>query len=112
VPAGEAAKDLDAAVDELAVGRMRHRLRLDGSVDGDAREVLRLGGAGALRGGAARDSRCSAGINRAEILRAFRLLRTRAFQTRRLAPAGNPRNRAVLRVIHGRLLSSFAVEFR
>jgi hypothetical protein len=51
VPAREAAEDLDAAVDELAVGRVRHRLRLDGGVDGHALEVLRLGGAGALCGG-------------------------------------------------------------
>ena len=50
VPTGRAAEDLDAAVDELAVGRMRHRLGLDGGVDGHAPEVLRLGGAGALRG--------------------------------------------------------------
>jgi hypothetical protein len=51
VPAGEAAEDLDAAVDQLAVGRVANSLGLDGGVDGDALEVLRLGGAGALGGG-------------------------------------------------------------
>jgi hypothetical protein len=51
VPAGEAAEDLDAAMDELAVGRMRDRLGLNGGVDGHPREVLGLGGAGALCGG-------------------------------------------------------------
>jgi hypothetical protein len=51
VPASQPAKDLDAAMDELAVGRMRHRLGLDGGADGHPREMLRLGGAGALRGG-------------------------------------------------------------
>jgi hypothetical protein len=56
VPAGEAAEDLDAAMDELAVGRMCDRLGLDGGVDGGAREVLGLGGTSALRGGAARES--------------------------------------------------------
>ncbi len=49
--AREAAEDLDAAVDELAVGRVRHRLGLDGGVDRHPLEVLRLGGAGALGGG-------------------------------------------------------------
>jgi hypothetical protein len=56
VPACEAAEDLDAAMHQLAVGRMRHRLGLDGGVDGHAREVLGLGGTSALRGGAARES--------------------------------------------------------
>jgi hypothetical protein len=51
VPASQPAKDLDAAMQQLAVGRMRDRLGLDGGVDGDAREVLWLGGAGALGGG-------------------------------------------------------------
>jgi hypothetical protein len=51
VPAGEAAEDLDAAMQQLAVGRMRDRLGLDGGVDGDARDVLRLGSTSALRGG-------------------------------------------------------------
>jgi hypothetical protein len=51
VPASQPAEDLDATMQKLAVGRMRHRLGLDGGVDGHPREVLRLGGAGALRGG-------------------------------------------------------------
>ena len=44
VAAREAAEDLDTAVDELAVGRVRHGLGLDGGVDGHPLEVLRLGG--------------------------------------------------------------------
>jgi hypothetical protein len=51
VPTSEAAEDLYAAMQQLAVCRVRHRLGLDGGVDGDALEVLRLDGAGALRGG-------------------------------------------------------------
>jgi hypothetical protein len=51
VLASQPDEDLDAAVEELAVGRMRHRLGLDGGVDGDAREVLRLGSTSALCGG-------------------------------------------------------------
>ena len=51
VPVREAAEDLDAAMQQLAAGRVSDGLRLDGGVDGDAIEVLRLGGAGALCGG-------------------------------------------------------------
>ncbi len=51
MPACEASEDLDAAMQQLAVGGVGHRLGLDGGVDGDALEVLRLGGTGALRGG-------------------------------------------------------------
>jgi hypothetical protein len=45
------AEDLHATMEQLAVGWVRHRLRLDGSVDGDAFEVLRPCGPGALCGG-------------------------------------------------------------
>jgi hypothetical protein len=51
VPASEAAKDLDTAMQQLAVGRMRDRLGLDGGVDAHPRDVLRLGSTSALRGG-------------------------------------------------------------
>jgi hypothetical protein len=65
--------------------------------DGDTGGIGRL-----LRGNAARDSRRSAGINRSGDLQAFRPLRTGTLQTRILAPAGTPRNRPVLHVLHGR----------
>jgi hypothetical protein len=53
VPPGQPRQGLDAAVEQLAVGRMRHRLRLDGGVDGDAPQVPLLDSAATLCGGQA-----------------------------------------------------------
>src|SRR3954469_2318651 len=72
VPAGQPRQDLDAAVEQLAVGGGGHRFGLDRGVDGDAAEVLllhraappcrvqALGGGGGV-GAAARAARARAG---------------------------------------------------
>jgi hypothetical protein len=67
-----------------------------------------LGGIGRLlRGDAARESRRSAGINRAGILQGFRPLRTGTLQTRILADPKKPRRSAASGVVHGRLSRSY-----
>ena len=53
VPPGQAHQDLDATVQQLAVGRVRHRLGLHGGVDGHPPQVLLLDRPAALGGGQA-----------------------------------------------------------
>jgi len=49
VSAGQPRQDPDAAVEQLAVGRVGRRLGLDRGVDGDAPQVPLLDGTAALR---------------------------------------------------------------